>query len=110
VKNIDANELKDRMQRDGNTMVIDVLPKDHYDKEHVPGSINVPLGASRFVEAVEGVVEDKDQPVVVYCASHDCDLSPKAAERLEEAGFTNVADFDGGIQEWKQRGYEVASQ
>ena len=109
MKTIDAHELKQRLQRDNGTMVIDVLPKDHFEAEHVPGSINIPLGASRFVEAVEGVAEDKQQPLVVYCANHDCDLSPKAAERLEEAGFENVTDFDGGIEEWKREGYEVTT-
>lgn len=107
MQRIDAHELKDRIQRDDNTLVVDVLPKEYFESGHVPGAVNIPLGATRFVETVEGVTRDKSQPVVVYCADHDCDLSPKAAERLEQAGYSNVADFDGGLQAWKQEGYEV---
>jgi rhodanese-related sulfurtransferase len=104
---ITAQDLKDRIDNDSDTLVIDVLPTDHFESEHIPGATNVPLGAERFADAVEGIAESKKQPVVVYCASTDCDLSPKAAEQLEQAGFRNVADFEGGIEEWKASGFDV---
>lgn len=105
---INAHDLKNRIENAQDTLVIDVLPTEHYESEHIPGATNVPLGAERFTDAVDGVAESKEQPVVVYCASTECDLSPKAAEQLEKAGFKNVADFEGGIEEWKAAGFDVA--
>jgi len=45
--------------------------------------------------------------VVVYCANAECDASPKAAERLEEAGFTDVVDYQGGTQSWEEAGLAI---
>jgi len=105
---INAHDLKTRIDKSDETLVIDVLPTDHYESGHIPGATNVPLGAERFVDAVEGVANSKEQPVVVYCANSECDLSPKAADQLEKAGFKNVADFEGGIEEWKAAGFDIS--
>lgn len=106
---INAHDLKSRIETSGDTLVIDVLPIKHYESGHVPGATNIPLGADRFVNAVTGVANSKEQPVVVYCASTECDLSPKAAEQLEKAGFANVTDFEGGIEEWNAAGFYLAT-
>jgi len=104
---LNAHDVKDRMQRPGDTTVIDVLPKDQHDSGHIPGSKNVPFGAEGFVEVVKEAAGGKEKPVVVYCASSECDLSPKAAQQLENAGFTGVSDFEGGMEEWTAAGFEV---
>ena len=49
----------------------------------------------------------KDKPIVVYCASTTCDASPKAARRLNEAGFSKVYDYEGGVKAWKESGLEL---
>jgi rhodanese-related sulfurtransferase len=108
MKTINAHDLKSRMENSQDTLVIDVLPTEHYESGHIPGATNVPLSAEQFVNAVDGIATSKEQPVVVYCANTECDLSPKAAERLESAGFKNVADFEGGMEEWKAAGMDVA--
>ncbi len=104
---INAHDLKNRIEKDDRTLVLDVLPKDHYRSGHVPGARNVPLGDAGFVDAVGAHAQDKQQPIVVYCANTECDLSPKAAERLQDLGYENVADFEGGIEEWKAAGFAV---
>ncbi len=30
-----------------------------------------------------------------------------AAKSLKEMGYTNVANMEGGMSEWRERGYEV---
>ncbi|MDO0932914.1 hypothetical protein QQY66_14870 [Streptomyces sp. DG2A-72] len=35
---------------------------------------------------------DTSRPVIVYCADQLCDLSPRAATRLEQLGFEQVYD------------------
>ena len=53
-----------------------------------------------FVSTVDKVVADRTRAVVVYCANKECDASPKAAQKLEEAGFTQVFDYEGGTEDW----------
>jgi rhodanese-related sulfurtransferase len=101
---ITADELKDAQQGDRPPVVINVLGRDAHEAKHVPGSINVPLDD---IEQVASIVPDKDQPVVVYCANADCTASPEAVKNLEEMGYTDVADFEGGYAGWRQAGYSL---
>lgn len=104
MQRIQAAELEQRMARDDAPTVIDVLPEDSFRNQHLPGSVNAPVSRDDFLRRVETLVNGKDDPVVVYCANEECDASPKAAALLEEAGYTDVADFEGGLKEWEDSG------
>lgn len=54
------------MQRliDEGAQIVEVLPKEEYDEEHLPGAINLPL---RKLEEQATEILDRDRPVVVYC-------------------------------------------
>ena len=55
---------------------------------------------------IEGVVPDRSQRVILYCASGN--RSALAARTLsEDLGYENVESMTGGITLWKDRGYEV---
>jgi rhodanese-related sulfurtransferase len=64
VVQIDRNRLRELL-RDG-AQLIDVLPAQDYEAEHIPGAINIPLKMLGR-EAVRRL--DSDRPVIVYC--HD---------------------------------------
>ena len=61
---IDREEL-DKLLAEG-ALLVEVLPREEYEDEHLPGAINIPL-KKLDAEAVEGL--DRDRPVVAYC--HD---------------------------------------
>lgn len=86
---------------------INVLPPEDYAEKHIPGSQNVPHNDPKFVDKVAQVARDRDRPVVVYCASTQCQASPDAARALEEAGFTRVYDYEGGMKDWEDAGLPV---
>jgi rhodanese-related sulfurtransferase len=90
--------------------VINVLSEDNYRKAHIPETDNVPLDSDNFIEQVESKAGSKENEVVVYCASPECDASPKAAKKLEEAGFQNVYDYEGGTKAWKESGHQTVGQ
>ena len=54
-----------RLMREG-AQIVDVLPKEEFADEHLPGAINIPL-----TELDEGSAARlrKDRPIIVYC--HD---------------------------------------
>lgn len=104
---IDIDKLMELREQKNDLAVINVLPSERFRRRHIPNSQNIPLGASDFAEQVEKAAGGRDRPVVVYCASEDCDASPKAAANLESAGFTDVYDFTGGMEAWQEAGRPV---
>jgi rhodanese-related sulfurtransferase len=59
---IGAQEVE-RLATEGAT-VIDVLPSEEYEEEHLAGAVSIPLKALDR-QAVRDL--DRSQPVIVYC-------------------------------------------
>ncbi len=91
-----------------NFFVIDARDADQYQKDHIPGSINIEW---RQVLARRAELPT-DKPVLIYCNSGS--LSAQAGFALRVAGMDNVRILQGGFNEWKQKGgfdaYRRASQ
>src|SRR5690625_4309111 len=81
-------------------VLINVLPQDGLNQDHIRTSVNVPVDEDNFTSRVEQIAGSKEREVVVYCASFDCDASTRAAEKLQQEGFTQVYDYEGGTKDW----------
>jgi rhodanese-related sulfurtransferase len=44
--------------------LVEVLPKEAFDEQHLPGAIHLPL---RKIEARARATMDPERPVIVYC-------------------------------------------
>jgi rhodanese-related sulfurtransferase len=53
-----------RLLREEDALLLEVLPREEYEQEHVAGATNIPL-KELTSEAVDGI--DHDRPVIVYC-------------------------------------------
>ena len=102
MKTITTDDLKALQGQNGNLTLVNTLAADAFQKTKIPGAINVPLENQDFAARVEKEAGGKNQPVVVYCASQQCNSSEKAASKLESAGFTNVSRYTGGAAAWQQ--------
>jgi rhodanese-related sulfurtransferase len=51
---------------------------------------------------------DTDTPILLYCQSGR--MSAVAADALVDAGYTDVAHLDGGMEAWKAAGMPLARQ
>jgi rhodanese-related sulfurtransferase len=80
--------------------LVEVLPRDEYDEEHLVGAIHLPL---KSLDATSIHVLDPERPVIVYCWDCLCDMSPRAAWRLERFGF-DVYDYAAGKVDWLAAG------
>ena len=107
MKPLTVDQLKAWMDKKKDFVLVNVLGEEDFRRAHIPGSHNIPVDRDDFTEEVERLAGSKTGTVVVYCASFDCEASPKPAKKLEEAGFANVYDFEGGIKEWRKKGHEV---
>jgi sulfur-carrier protein adenylyltransferase/sulfurtransferase len=102
IREADPTEVREHI---GNgTVLVDVRESDEVAAGKIPGARHVPRG---YLESrIEGNVADRDQHIVLYCASGN--RSAYAARTLQEdLGYTNVESLRGGITLWKDRGYPV---
>lgn len=83
------------MDNDKNIVILDVRTLEEYDEKHIPGAVIIPNETIKKEPLKE--LPDLEQEILVYCRSGN--RSRQAAEKLVEAGYTNVYDF-GGINEW----------
>ena len=105
---------------------INSLPRDNFDRCHIPNSYNLPVSLldrtssqekrnkiKKFLEdnlsnypKLNSSVKNKklnifNLPIVVYCAHSKCHASEKLTEHLIDAGFVNILEYPGGTKEWK---------
>jgi len=100
---ISIDDLKKKMDAGDDNQIVDVRGRECcYDLGHIPGAVSIPL--NEFEERAPREL-DKNRPVIVYCGSYSCTLSPRAASLLSDhMGFSDVADYVGGIKEWRDSG------
>jgi rhodanese-related sulfurtransferase len=63
------------------------------------------MAAGRIALEAEARLPRKDVPIVVYDAGEG--LVASAIDRLTALGYTNVGSLDGGLQGWRDAGYEL---
>jgi len=63
------------------------------------------MAAGRIALEAEARLPRKDVPIVVYDAGEG--LVASAIDRLTALGYTNVRPLDGGLQGWRDAGYEL---
>jgi rhodanese-related sulfurtransferase len=96
------DQVKEKIDHD-EAKVVDALPADSFEESHLPSAINVPID-EQFDEHIQQAIPDKDEEVIVYCMSAQCDASTKAAERMERLGYRHVFEYEGGKEDWEQAG------
>jgi rhodanese-related sulfurtransferase len=96
---IDYAELRDLLDR--GAQLVEVLPAEEYAEEHLPGAISIPLKA---LDSDSTSALDKHEPVIVYCWDYLCDMSPRAAARLDSLGFEHVYDYAPSKVDYLARG------
>lgn len=98
---VSRDELMERL-RDGTATLLDVRPEDEYRLGHLPGAINIALGAlgDRMSEL------PADREIVAYCRGPYCVLSFEAIRILRQNGY-KVRRLQDGFPEWKAAGLEV---
>ncbi len=106
LKIITCGALKGMIDKNEDFILIDVLSSENYEKEHIPGSINIPL---EDIKMKSKKLLKKDKTIVVYCGSFQCTMSSQAAEILTKLGYKDVYEFEGGLQFWKDFGFQLES-
>jgi len=103
-QSITTNELAKRVVNREETLILDVRNTDEFDDWKIEGDsvevINEPyFNLLDGLDPVAGKL-NKDQEVIVVCAKGGS--SKMVAEMIEEEGFTNVYDLEGGMKAWSE--------
>ncbi len=102
VRKLTLAQLKERRESNPGLVLVETLSEGHYRKHHIPCAINVPR--DEVDELAPRLLPDKSAEIVVYCFDAECRSSAIAGQRLQELGYTNVADYHAGKQEWIDAG------
>ena len=95
-REISQDEAKKMMDAQPEAIILDVREPDEFDEGHIPGAKLLPLGSVAADTAAE-MIPALDSTVLVYCRSGR--RSKIAAQKLADAGYTNIYEF-GGIITW----------
>jgi rhodanese-related sulfurtransferase len=85
-------------------ILVEALGTGFYDDAHLPGAINIPPG--QVDTLARALLPDRDASIVVYCTRAGAS-SDAVARRLEELGYSTVAVYTGGKEDWVEHGLPV---
>jgi rhodanese-related sulfurtransferase len=104
-RTIDRSTLQRRLSEGNPPQLAEALPESYYQDWHLPGARHLPHDRVRALAHER--FPDKSAEIIVYCASRTCQNSHIAARVLEQLGYTNVAVFPGGKEDWQAGGLPV---
>jgi len=99
VKRITRDELMRIFSSGEKFKLVDALSKESFAQEHIKGAISLPL---EDIEKKAKKILNKNDKIIVYCASFECQASTKAAEKLLSLGYKDVLDYKGGLKDYKE--------
>ena len=102
---ITPGALRARLLERQELALVDVRETGTYSKSHLLWAASIPL--SRLELMFAALVPRASAPVVLCDAGEG--LAHIAAARLAAFGYTDVAVLEGGIQAWKDAGFELFS-
>jgi rhodanese-related sulfurtransferase len=103
VRETNVEEVKEKMDHGAKFVLVDVREESEFAKDHLPGAMH--LGKGVIERDIEARVPDLDAEIVLYCGGGF--RSALAADNLQKMGYTNVISMDGGIRDWREKGYPL---
>jgi len=103
VASISVSELKTKVEKTENFLLIDVRQPSDYYTANIPGSVLIPRGILEFKISSEDFwmeqymyPPEKETEIVVYCNGGNNSIL--AALALKNLGFKNVKSLEGGYK------------
>src|SRR5580658_4169822 len=105
MKTITRTELKELPDKGAPHTLIDVMPSEVYQAAHLPEAKNCCVYEVTFLDQVAAVAPRGT--IVVYGSSGYSLASVTAQEKLTRAGYADVLNYRGGIEDWEAGGLPV---
>ena len=99
-------EVSARIAKGDKFHFVDVREDDEWRAGHARGAIHVGKGV--IERDIETKIPNQADEIILYCGGGF--RSALAAEQLQKMGYTNVVSMDGGIRDWRNKGYPLTSE
>ena len=103
VRELSVDDVKAKLDRGEKFNLVDVREESEWAKDHLPGAVH--LGKGIIERDVEERLPDTGAEIVLYCGGGF--RSALAADNLQKMGYSNVFSMDGGIRDWRGKGYPL---
>ncbi|MGB9980361.1 rhodanese-like domain-containing protein [Methanobacterium sp.] len=77
--------------------ILDIRPKEDFEKEHIPGAENLDYHGHQFQKKAEAL--DKNKDYLIYCKSGV--RGGYFMDKMKESGFSGAYNILGGFVAWK---------
>ncbi len=101
---IDREELKEKLDRGDDFMLVMTLGEWEYRAKHIPDSLRI----STVKEALETL--DPHDEIVLYDSGPHCAASRMACRILKAHGCERLRRYPGGLEEWENAGYPLEGE
>ena len=103
---ISPQEFEAKLNTLKNVQLVDVRSPGEYQARKLKNAVNINFMDEDFREQISGL--DIKKPVFVHCAAGvQGGRSNKTAMLLEELGFNEIYELEGGITNWIKAGLET---
>lgn len=101
-KSMTVSELKEQIQKDPNLVVLDVRTAQELKGPlgQIDGAVNIPV--QNLEERISEVEKLKGKKIAVICRTGN--RSARAQQILKEHGINSI-NVEGGMQEYREKGY-----
>jgi polyisoprenoid-binding protein YceI/rhodanese-related sulfurtransferase len=87
--------------------LIDILSGESFAGEHLPGSVNICVYETAFIDKMRAAFPDTGTELTVYGLSDSTLEARVALTKLAAAGYTRVQALPGGLEAWKASGGDI---
>ena len=106
IRETTVDDVRLKLDKHENFLLVDVREESEWTKDHLPGAIH--LGKGIIDRDIEERVPDLNAQIVLYCGGGF--RSALAADSLRKMGYRNVLSMDGGIREWREKGFPLSRE
>jgi len=106
IENITPEAFSKKINETPKPQILDVRTPEEFASEHIDNAVNVDWFGNDFIVKAEKL--DKSKPVFVYCKSGG--RSAKASAKLNELGFKNIYQLEGGMMKWNAAGLSTRAE
>ncbi|MFC1701739.1 rhodanese-like domain-containing protein [Pseudomonadota bacterium] len=98
---ISTQQLSDYLSVNENLILLDIRTEAEYLAGHIQGAQWFARGRLEYY--IQDLIKDPDSQIVLYCRTGG--RSALATLTLQDMGYNNVVDLDGGFKEWVSEGH-----
>ncbi|MBN1560037.1 rhodanese-like domain-containing protein [candidate division KSB1 bacterium] len=96
---INKEQLK-KLLAAGDIIIIDTRSPQEFLHGRIPHAINIPFEMlDQAIATIDSM--EKTSWIVTYCDGPPCDKAQHLGAMLSDMGFTRVAFYDAGLDDWK---------